>query len=231
MDSVPIVAFTCNVGTSFLGKDSFQEVDIAGITLPITKYSVIIKDIGKLAQMIRRAFKIARSGRPGPVLIDITKDVTEAFADFTPRRPEMIGPRTSTIRDEAVGKAAEMINASERPVLFVGGGAVASNAAAELLELAHKAHIPVCDSLMGKGAFPGNDPLYMGMVGMHGTKTANRATHMCDLIIAAGVRFSDRDTGEMDSFAKQAKIVQFDVDAAELDPSEIKSADQPQRTL
>ena len=113
--------------------------------------------------MIRRAFKIARSGRPGPVLIDITKDVTEAFADFTPRRPEMIGPRTSTIRDEAVGKAAEMINASERPVLFVGGGAVASNAAAELLELAHKAHIPVCDSLMGKGAFPGNDPLYMGM--------------------------------------------------------------------
>ena len=161
MDSVPIVAFTCNVGTSFLGKDSFQEVDIAGITLPITKYSVIIKDIGKLAQMIRRAFKIARSGRPGPVLIDITKDVTEAFADFTPRRPEMIGPRTSTIRDEAVGKAAEMINASERPVLFVGGGAVASNAAAELLELAHKAHIPVCDSLMGKGAFPGNDPLYM----------------------------------------------------------------------
>ena len=216
MDSVPIVAFTCNVGTSFLGKDSFQEVDIAGITLPITKYSVIIKDIGKLAQMIRRAFKIARSGRPGPVLIDITKDVTEAFADFTPRRPEMIGPRTSTIRDEAVGKAAEMINASERPVLFVGGGAVASNAAAELLELAHKAHIPVCDSLMGKGAFPGNDPLYMGMVGMHGTKTANRATHMCDLIIAAGVRFSDRDTGEMDSFAKQAKIVQFDVDAAEI---------------
>ena len=216
MDSVPIVAFTCNVGTSFLGKDSFQEVDIAGITLPITKYSVIIKDIGKLAQMIRRAFKIARSGRPGPVLIDITKDVTEAFADFTPRRPEMIGPRTSTIRDEAVGKAAEMINASERPVLFVGGGAVASNAAAELLELAHKAHIPVCDSPMGKGAFPGNDPLYMGMVGMHGTKTANRATHMCDLIIAAGVRFSDRDTGEMDSFAKQAKIVQFDVDAAEI---------------
>ena len=216
MDSVPIVAFTCNVGTSFLGKDSFQEVDIAGITLPITKYSVIIKDIKKLAPMIRRAFKIARSGRPGPVLVDITKDVTEAVADFSPRRPEMIGPRTSTIRDEAVGKAAEMINASERPVLFVGGGAVASNAAAELLELAHRAHIPVCDSLMGKGAFPGSDSLYMGMVGMHGTKTANRATHMCDLLIAAGVRFSDRDTGEMDSFAKQAKIVQFDVDAAEI---------------
>ena len=216
MDSVPIVAFTCNVGTSFLGKDSFQEVDIAGITLPITKYSVIIKDIQKLAPMIRRAFKIAKSGRPGPVLIDITRDVTEAMTEFSPRRPEMIGPRTSTIRDEAVGKAAEMINESERPVLFVGGGAVASNAAAELLELAHKADIPVCDSLMGKGAFPGTDPLYMGMVGMHGTKTANRATHMCDLIIAAGVRFSDRDTGETDSFAKQAKIVQFDVDAAEI---------------
>ena len=216
MDSVPIVAFTCNVGTSFLGKDSFQEVDIAGITLPITKYSVIIKDIQKLAPMIRRAFKIAKSGRPGPVLVDITRDVTETMTEFSPRRPEMIGPRTSTIRDEAVGKAAEMINESERPVLFVGGGAVASNAAAELLELAHKADIPVCDSLMGKGAFPGTDPLYMGMVGMHGTKTANRATHMCDLIIAAGVRFSDRDTGEMDSFAKQAKIVQFDVDAAEI---------------
>ena len=216
MDSVPIVAFTCNVGTSFLGKDSFQEVDIAGITLPITKYSVIIKDIQKLAPMIRRAFKIAKSGRPGPVLVDITRDVTETMTEFSPRRPEMIGPRTSTIRDEAVGKAAEMINESERPVLFVGGGAVASNAAAELLELAHKADIPVCDSLMGKGAFPGTDPLYMGMVGMHGTKTANRATHMCDLIIAAGVRFSDRDTGETDSFAKQAKIVQFDVDAAEI---------------
>ena len=216
MDSVPIVAFTCNVGTSFLGKDSFQEVDIAGITLPIIKYSVIIKDIQKLAPMIRRAFKIAKSGRPGPVLVDITRDVTETMTEFSPRRPEMIGPRTSTIRDEAVGKAAEMINESERPVLFVGGGAVASNAAAELLELAHKADIPVCDSLMGKGAFPGTDPLYMGMVGMHGTKTANRATHMCDLIIAAGVRFSDRDTGEMDSFAKQAKIVQFDVDAAEI---------------
>ena len=216
MDSVPIVAFTCNVGTSFLGKDSFQEVDIAGITLPITKYSVIIKDIQKLAPMIRRAFKIAKSGRPGPVLVDITRDVTETMTEFSPRRPEMIGPRTSTIRDEAVGKAAEMINESERPVLFVGGGAVASNAAAELLELVHKADIPVCDSLMGKGAFPGTDPLYMGMVGMHGTKTANRATHMCDLIIAAGVRFSDRDTGEMDSFAKQAKIVQFDVDAAEI---------------
>ncbi len=216
MDSVPIVAFTCNVGTSFLGKDSFQEVDIAGITLPITKYSVIIKDIAKLAPMIRRAFKIARSGRPGPVLVDITKDVTEAYADFFPRRPEMIGPRTSTIREEAVDRAADMINESERPVLFVGGGAVASNAAQELIELAHRADIPVCDSLMGKGAFPGTDPLYMGMVGMHGTKTANRATHMCDLLIAAGVRFSDRDTGETDSFAKQAKIVQFDVDAAEI---------------
>lgn len=216
MDSVPIVAFTCNVGTSFLGKDSFQEVDIAGITLPITKYSVIIKDITKLAPMIRRAFKIARSGRPGPVLVDITKDVTEAFTEFFPRRPEIIGPRTSTIRDEAVTQAAEMINESERPVLFIGGGAVASGAAQELVELAHRAGIPVCDSLMGKGAFPGTDPLYMGMVGMHGTKTANRATHMCDLLIAAGVRFSDRDTGESDSFAKQAKIIQFDVDAAEI---------------
>ena len=216
LDSIPLVAFTCNVGLPFLGKDSFQEIDIAGIVLPITKYSVIVKDVNTLADTIRRAFKVARKGRPGPVLIDITKDVTENYAEYTPRRAEISGPVTRTIVGEDVRKAAAMINEAKRPVLFVGGGAIASGAHDELIALAHKADIPVCDTLMGKGAFPGTDDLYMGMLGMHGTKTANKALHLCDLVIAAGVRFSDRDTGETGTFAKQARIVQFDVDRAEV---------------
>lgn len=216
LDSIPIVCFTCNVSRSSLGTDSFQEIDIAGIVLPITKYSVIVKDVNRLADTIRRAFKIVRSGRPGPVLIDITKDVTEDFAEFSPKKAEVTGPLTRTIRGEDVRRAAEMINAANKPLLFIGGGAIASNAHDELIALAHKAQIPVCDSLMGKGAFPGTDDLYLGMLGMHGTKSANKALSECDLLIAAGVRFSDRDTGETDTFAKQAKIVQFDVDRAEV---------------
>ncbi|MDO4805088.1 MAG: biosynthetic-type acetolactate synthase large subunit [Lachnospiraceae bacterium] len=216
LDSVPLVAITCNVGISLLGKDSFQEIDIAGIVLPITKYSVIVKDVNRLADTLRKGFKIAKSGRPGPVLIDITKNVTAEYAEFMNRRVEKIGPLTRTILGEDVRQAAAMINASQKPVLFVGGGAVASGAQDELVKLAHKAGIPVCDSLMGKGAFPGTDSLYMGMLGMHGTKVANKAMHACDLVIAAGVRFSDRDTGKADLFAKQAKIIQFDIDQAEV---------------
>lgn len=216
LDSIPLVAITCNVGISILGKDSFQEIDIAGIVLPITKYSVIVKDVDRLAETIRKGFKIARSGRPGPVLIDITKNVTAETAEYMEQRIMMTGPLTRTIRGEDVRTAAAMINDAHRPVLFVGGGAVASNAQAELVKLAHKAGIPVCDSLMGKGAFPGTDDLYMGMLGMHGTKAANKAIHECDLLIAAGVRFSDRDTGKTENFAKQAKIIQFDIDRAEV---------------
>ncbi len=216
MDSIPIVAFTCNVGTPLLGKDSFQEVDIANIVVPITKYSFLVKDINQLAEVIRRAFRIARSGRPGPVLVDITKDVTAATAEYVPAKPEPVVPRTDRIREEDIETAAEMINAAERPMIFVGGGAIASGAFREVRELAYKADIPVCDSLMGKGAFPGTDDLYMGMLGMHGTKTANLATHKCDLLIALGVRFSDRVAGKAATFAKQAKILQFDIDPAEI---------------
>ena len=145
MDSIPIVAFTCNVGTPLLGKDSFQEVDIANIVVPITKYSFLVKDINQLAEVIRRAFRIARSGRPGPVLVDITKDVTAATAEYVPAKPEPLVPRTDRIREEDIERAAEMINAAERPMIFVGGGAIASGAFREVRELAYKADIPVCD--------------------------------------------------------------------------------------
>jgi acetolactate synthase-1/2/3 large subunit len=216
MDSVPLVAFTCNVGVSLLGRDSFQEVDIAGVTMPITKYSVIVKDIKKLAPAIRRAFRIAKSGRPGPVLVDITKDVTAAVCDYEPVKPGRILPRTETIRADDLKEAADLINKAQKPVIFVGGGAVISGAYEEVRELAKRIDAPVCDSLMGKGVFPGTDDRYMGMLGMHGTKTANRAVHECDLLIALGVRFSDRVTGQTSAFANQAKIVQFEVDPAEV---------------
>lgn len=216
MDSVPIVAFTCNVGVSLLGKDSFQEVDIAGITMPITKYSVIVKDISKLASTIRRAFRIAKTGRPGPVLVDITKDVTAATYDYEPVTPTKILPRTETIRKEDLDLAAELINKAEKPVLFIGGGANISGAYKEVRELARLIDAPVCDSLMGKGVYPGTDDHYMGMLGMHGTKTSNHMVHEADTLIAVGVRFSDRVTGDTKNFAKQAKIIQIDVDPAEI---------------
>ena len=221
MDSIPVVAFTCNVGVSLLGKDSFQEVDIAGITMPITKYSAIVRDIKDLAPMIRRAFRIAKSGRPGPVLLDITKDVTAAKYEFTHEVPEPILPKTDTIREEDLDQAAELIRHADRPIIFVGGGAIAAGASEELREFAHTIDAPVCDTLMGKGAFPGTDPLYMGMLGMHGTKTANRAVSHCDLLIAAGTRFADRDTGKTSQFAHQAKILHLDVDAAEINKNVI----------
>ena len=221
MDSVPLVAFTCNVGLPLLGKDSFQEVDIAGITMPVTKYSAIVKDVRQLAPMVRRAFRIARSGRPGPVLIDITKDVTAAKCEYSYEAPERILPKTDKIRNEDVEAAARLIEESERPVIFVGGGAIASGAFEEIRELAHKIDAPVCDTLMGKGAFDGRDPLYMGMLGMHGTKTANVSLHHCDLLIACGARFSDRDTGKTSQFAHQAKIIHLDIDAAEINKNVI----------
>lgn len=216
MDSIPMVAITCNVGVSLLGRDSFQEIDITGVTMPITKYNFIVKDIKKLADTVRRAFTIAQSGRPGPVLIDITKDVTAAEYEYTPQEPAPIVRQTDTIREGDIETALELIRNSQKPFIFVGGGAVLSGASEELRVLAHKIQAPVADSLMGKGAFDGTDELYTGMLGMHGTKTSNFGVSECDLLIVAGARFSDRVTGNASRFAKNAKILQIDVDPAEI---------------
>lgn len=216
MDSIPVVAITCNVGVSLLGKDSFQEVDISGVTMPVTKYNFIVKDIKKLAGVIRRAFTIAQSGRPGPVLIDITKNVTAESCEYTPMEPEPVTRQTDTIREEDIEAALELIRKCQRPFLFVGGGAVLSDASEELRTLAHRIQAPVADSLMGKGAFDGTDELYTGMVGMHGTKASNYGITECDLLIGLGVRFDDRVTGDTNRFAKGAKILQIDVDPAEI---------------
>lgn len=216
MDSVPMVAITCNVGTSLLGKDSFQEVDIAGITMPITKYNFIVKDVNELAKVMRRAFKIAKTGRPGPVLIDITKDATANQAEYTPEVPEAVLPSTDTIREEDLAQAAELIKKAKKPMIFVGGGAIASGASEELKEFAEKINAPVCDTLMGKGAFNGEHPLYAGMLGMHGTKYANLGVSHCDLLITVGSRFSDRVFGDASRFAAHAEVLQIDVDPAEI---------------
>ena len=223
MDSVPIVAITANVGTSYLGKDSFQEVDITGITTPITKYSSIVKDVTRLADTIRRAFAIAKSGRPGPVLVDISKDITAAVCDFERKEPENPEPDRN-VNEKDLARAVELINASKRPYLFVGGGAAISGAQKEVIELAHRIQAPVCDTLMGKGTFPGTDDQYMGMLGMHGTKGANLLTSECDLLIVLGARFSDRDVGSPKTFAKQAKILQIDVDPAEVNKNVVVDA-------
>ena len=216
MDSVPMVAITCNVGTSLLGKDSFQEIDITGVTMPITKYNFIVKDVSKLAQVIRRAFAIAQTGRPGPVLVDITKDVTAAEYEYTYEAPSPVERLTDKITEEAMDRAVEIIRKAQKPFIFVGGGAVIANASDELRAFAKKIQAPVTDSLMGKGAYDGTDELYTGMVGMHGTKTSNFGITECDLLIVVGARFSDRVTGNASKFAKNAKILQFDVDPAEI---------------
>lgn len=216
MDSIPIVAITCNVGVNLLGKDSFQEIDILGVTMPITKYNFIVKDVTKLAEVIRRAFRIAKSGRPGPVLVDITKDVTAAECMYERQEPEAVKPQSDTITEEDLEQALSMIRASQKPFIFVGGGAVSANASEELRAFAHKIQAPVTDSLMGKGAFDGTDELYTGMIGMHGTKTSNFGVAECDLLIVVGARFSDRVVGDSSRFANKAKILQLDVDPAEI---------------
>ena len=221
MDSVPVVAITANVGKSLLGRDSFQEVDIAGITMPITKHNFIVKDVEMLAPVLRRAFHIARSGRPGPVLVDITKNVTGAETEYERKEPEAIVRVADTIREEDIDRAVEMISQAKRPFIFVGGGASISDASREVSELAHKIQAPVCDSLMGKGAFPGEDPLYTGMLGMHGTKASNFGVVHCDLLITIGARFSERVTGDASRFAKKAKILQIDIDPAEINKNVI----------
>ena len=216
MDSVPMVAITCNVGVPLLGKDSFQEIDIAGITTPITKHNFIVKDINKLADVIRRAFRIAQTGRPGPVLVDIPKDVTAATTEFEFQQIPPVARKVDKMTEADLEQAAAMIREAKKPYIFVGGGAVISGASEELAKFANLVDAPVCDSLMGKGAFDGTNDRYSGMLGMHGTKASNYGVSECDLLIAIGVRFSDRVIGDAKRFASNAKILQFDVDPAEI---------------
>lgn len=216
IDSVPVVAITCNVGTALLGKDSFQEVNISEVVKPITKKSSIVTDVADLADTIRDAFIVAQSGRKGPVLVDIPKDVTAAIAEYTPQIPRKPEPVTKTIDSAAIERTAQLIKESTKPYIFVGGGVIAAEASAELKELVYKIDAPVCDTLMGKGAFDGTDPHYTGMLGMHGTKTSNFGVSDCDLLLAIGVRFSDRVYGNAKEFAKNAKIVHIDIDSGEI---------------
>ena len=215
MDSVPVVAITANVTLPMLGKDSFQEVDIAGVTMPITKHGYIVKNVEDLAPTLRRAFAIAGSGRPGPVLVDITKDVTAAVCEYTPVKPEEKKGVAAPAKEE-LETLVSYINEAKRPYIYLGGGAVISDACQEVAEFAELIDAPVCDTLMGKGAFDGHSPRYTGMIGMHGTKTSNLGVSQCDLLIALGARFSDRVIGNPKKFAEHAKIVQIDIDAAEI---------------
>ncbi|MDE6750784.1 MAG: biosynthetic-type acetolactate synthase large subunit [Lachnospiraceae bacterium] len=224
MDSVPMVAITCNVNLPLLGKDSFQEVDIAGVTMPITKHGYIVKDVSILADTIRKAFTIAKSGRPGPVLVDITKDVTANKCEYTKANvsEQKSGMETAKTKkaknfEDDIETALKLIKESKKPYIYVGGGAVISGAYEEVREFAAKADAPVCDTLMGKGVFDGHDERYTGMIGMHGTKTSNYGVSECDLLIAMGARFSDRVVGNPKKFAENAKVLHIDIDAAEID--------------
>ncbi len=216
MDSIPVVAITANVGVSLLGKDSFQEIDIKGVTMPITKHNYIVKDIEKLADTIRDAFRIAQSGRKGPVLIDVTKDVTAAKTYFESVKPVKIHPVCDTIRERSMKEASEIIRSAKRPYILLGGGCVLSDASEQVREFVRKVDAPVCDTLMGKGVFPGDDPRYTGMLGMHGTKASNIGVSESDVLIAVGCRFSDRVYGNAKTFAKNARIIQIDIDPAEI---------------
>lgn len=215
MDSIPVVAITCNVGVPLLGKDSFQEIDIVGVTLPITKHNFIVKDVNKLADVIRDAFRIAKEGRPGPVLVDIPKDVTAKMADYEYKAP-VVPEVNKNIDSDEIASAIDMIKKAEKPFVFVGGGSIISGASAEIAEFVEKIDAPVCDTLMGKGAFDGTNERYTGMLGMHGTKTSNFGVMECDLLIVLGARFSDRVTGDTSKFAANAKILQIDIDPAEI---------------
>ena len=216
MDSVPIVAITGNVPLSLLGKDSFQEVDITGVTMPITKHNFIVKDVNDLAAIVRRAFYIAQEGRPGPVLIDIPKDITAQKAEYKPVEKPEIPRRTDNISEKAINYALELIRSSSKPLIYAGGGVITSDASQELLDFAEKVNAPVTLSLMGMGGFPATHPYYTGMIGMHGTKTSNMAATQCDLLIAVGARFSDRVVSKMERFAPNARILHIDIDEAEV---------------
>lgn len=215
MDSVPMVAITCNVVLPSLGKDSFQEVDIAGVTMPITKHNYIVKDVTILADTLRRAFAIAGSGRPGPVLVDITKDVTSNSCAYERKEPQMPS-QPSCYTEEELQEALSLLRNAKKPFVYVGGGAVISGAYREVREFAQIMDTPVCDTLMGKGVMDGHDPRYTGMIGMHGTKISNFGVSECDVLIALGARFSDRVVGNPQKFAQNAKVLQIDIDAAEI---------------
>ncbi len=215
MDSIPMVAITGNVTNDLLARDSFQEVDICGITLPITKHNFIVKNVADLANVIRKAFRIAMSGRKGPVLIDIPKDVTGAIYEYEPAVPEKVtNPVLST--DEDFAAAAELIRKAERPMIYMGGGVVSSDAEKQLLDFAEKTDCPVATSVMGLGGFPSSHRLFMGTIGMHGGYETGKATDNCDLMITVGARFSDRVAGDREKFCKDAKIIQLDIDKAEI---------------
>ncbi len=214
MDSVPMVAITGNVGTGSLGRDSFQEVDITGVTMPVTKHNYMVKDVTRLAETLREAFFIAASGRPGPVLVDVPKDIQQAVTEYEPAAPRQIKPYFH--ESEYVDRAVELINAAKRPVMYVGGGCVISGTSEELVEVSEKMDIPVACSMMGLGCFPASHPNFMGMIGMHGKANVAEALEEADLIIAIGCRFDDRVAGDRKNFCKQAKIVHIDIDLAEL---------------
>ena len=219
MDSVPVVAITGNVTNSLLGKDSFQEVDIAGITMPITKHNYIVKNVNKLADTIREAFQIARSGRPGPVLIDIPKDVTAAIAEYEPKKIDFSKTIKTLpeISEEKIKEVADLIMAAKKPFIYAGGGIIKSDSSKELNEFATKLDIPTSTSLMGIGAFDQSNKLSTGLIGMHGTVASNKCVVECDLLLALGVRFSDRVLSNHKHFAENAKIIHVDIDQAEID--------------
>lgn len=216
MDSVPLIAITGNVPLSLLGKDSFQEVDIFGITMPITKHNFIVKNVEEMAEIVRRAFFIAQDGRPGPVLIDIPKDVTAQKAEYEMETPKPIERHIKGITPEAVENAVRMLKQSERPLVFVGGGAVQAGADHELQQFVRILKAPVVSSLMGLGAYPGTDPYFCGLIGMHGAKASNLSASKCDLLIAIGARFSDRVVSNPKRFAPNASILHIDIDPAEI---------------
>lgn len=215
MDSIPVVAITGNVGTDFLGRDSFQEIDITGVTMPVTKHNTIVKRIEDLAPTLREAFRIANTGRKGPVLVDVPKDITAAITEYAPC-PAAVAQPVAPADPAAVEAAAEMLLKARRPVLYAGGGVISANASEQLYALAKKFDIPVANSIMGLGSFPQDDPLSLGMIGMHGSLVANRAADECDVLLAVGARFSDRVAGNRRAFAASAKIIHVDVDPAEM---------------
>lgn len=216
MDSVPVVAITCNCATSGLGRDSFQEVDITGITMPITKHNFMVKDVNELAATLRRAFELAQSGRKGPVLVDIPKDITADICEYTPE-PKIEITEYKQPKKNCFERAVELISNAKKPLIYVGGGAILSNVGEDLITFAEKIDAPVVSSLMGLGAFPNGHPLHLGLIGMHGHFECNKAAHDCDVLIVAGARFSDRVAGNRAKFAPNAEILHIDIDSAEMD--------------
>lgn len=216
MDSVPVVAITCNYATSGLGRDSFQEVDITGVTMPITKHNFMVKSVEELAPTIRRAFEIAQSGRKGPVLVDIPKDITAAVCEYTPE-PKVVPQILKHPKQKCFNRAVELIKNAKKPIIYVGGGAILANVGDDLIKFAEKIDAPVVSSLMGLGAFPNGHPLHLGLIGMHGHFECNKAAHDCDVLIVAGARFSDRVAGNRAKFAPNAEILHIDIDSAEMD--------------